>query len=474
MSFTERFIRRPVLSSVVSLLILLLGLQGLANLQVRQYPEVKETAITITTVYVGASADLIQGFVTTPIAKAVISAEGVDYVTSSSRLGVSTVTVQMKLDSDPNAALTEVNAKVQAVRASLPTDAEDPVVAKGTGQSFALMYLTFASPQMSPQQVTEYLIRVIQPRLSTLEGVADAEILGGRNFAMRVWDDPLRPAARNLTAADVVAAINSANFLSAPGNTENEFVAYSLESQTTLQTAEAFELLPLNSEGDQIVRLRDVAQVELGPASTDVKVMFSGREGTFIGVTTTPSANPLDVARLVHAEVAAMQPTLPAGMIAEVVYDASSFIQASIDEVFKTIGEAVLIVVLVILLFLGSFRSVVIPIVTIPLSLIGVCIVLFALGFSINLLTLLAMVLAIGLVVDDAIVVVENIERHIGEGYTPFDAANVGMREIFGPILSMTITLAAVNAPIGFTTGLTWAWFREFAYTLAGAVIISG
>ena len=474
MSFTERFIRRPVLSSVVSLLILLLGLQGLANLQVRQYPEVKETAITITTVYVGASADLIQGFITTPIAKAVISAEGVDYVTSTSRLGVSTVTVQMKLDSDPNAALTEVSAKVQAVRAQLPSEAEDPVIAKGTGQSFALMYLTFASPEMNPQQVTEYLVRVIQPRLSTLEGVADAEILGGRNFAMRVWIDPLRLAARNLTAADVVDAINSANFLSAPGNTENAFVAYSLESKTTLQTAEAFELLPLKSDGDRIVRLRDVARVELGPESTDVIVMFSGREGTFIGVTTTPSANPLDVARLVHGEVAAMQPTLPAGMTAEVVYDASSFIEASIEEVFKTIGEAVLIVVLVILLFLGSFRSVVIPIVTIPLSLIGVCFFLFALGFSINLLTLLAMVLAIGLVVDDAIVVVENIHRHIEEGHSPLDAAIIGMQEIFGPIVSMTITLAAVYAPIGFATGLTGALFREFAFTLAGAVIISG
>ena len=474
MTLTERFIRRPVLSSVVSLLILLLGMQGLLNLQVRQYPEVKETAITITTVYIGASADLIQGFVTTPIAKAVISAEGVDYVTSASRLGVSTVTVQMKLDTDPNAALTEVNAKVQAVRAALPSDAEDPIVAKGTGQSFALMYLTFSSPQMSPEQVTEYLVRVIQPRLSTLEGVADAQILGGQNFAMRVWIDPLRLASRNVTAADVIAAIRAANFLSAPGKTENEFVAYSLESQTTLQTAESFEALPLTTKGDQIVRLRDVARVELGPESTDVKVMFSGKQGTFIGVTTTPSANPLDVAKLVHTAVAEIQPTLPAGMTAEVVYDASSFIQASIDEVFATISEAVIIVVLVILLFLGSFRAVVIPIVTIPLSLIGVCIFLYALGFSINLLTLLAMVLAIGLVVDDAIVVVENIHRHIEEGKTPMEAAIMGMEEIFGPIVSMTITLAAVYAPIGFTTGLTGSLFREFAFTLAGAVVISG
>ena len=353
MSFTETFIRRPVLATVVSLLILLMGFQGLFSLKVREYPEVKETTITITTVYVGASADLIQGFVTTPIAKAVISAEGVDYVTSSSRLGLSTVQVQMKLNTDPNAALTEVNAKVQAVRAQLPTDVEDPVVAKGTGQSFALMYLTFASPKMTPEQVTEYLIRVVQPRLSTLEGVADAQILGGQNFAMRVWVDPLKLSARNVSAGDVVQAIRAANFLSAPGSTRNEYVAYSLESKTTLQTAESFAALPLKSQGDQIVRLRDVARVELGPESTDVKVTFSGRQGTFIGVTTTPSANPLDVANLVHAEVAKMQPTLPAEMTAEVVYDASSFIQASIDEVFATIGEAVIIVILVILLFLG-------------------------------------------------------------------------------------------------------------------------
>ena len=420
--------------------------------------------------YVGASADLIQGFVTTPIAKAVISAEGVDYVTSSSRLGLSTVQVQMKLNTDPNAALTEVNAKVQAVRAQLPTDVEDPVVAKGTGQSFALMYLTFASPKMTPEQVTEYLIRVVQPRLSTLEGVADAQILGGQNFAMRVWVDPLKLSARNVSAGDVVQAIRAANFLSAPGSTRNEYVAYSLESKTTLQTAESFAALPLKSQGDQIVRLRDVARVELGPESTDVKVTFSGRQGTFIGVTTTPSANPLDVANLVHAEVAKMQPTLPADMTAEVVYDASSFIQASIDEVFATIGEAVIIVILVILLFLGSFRSVIIPVVTIPLSLIGVCLFLYAFGFSINLLTLLAMVLAIGLVVDDAIVVVENIHRHIEEGKTPIDAAITGMNEIFRPIVSMTITLAAVYAPIGFTTGLTGSLFREFAFTLAGAV----
>jgi multidrug efflux pump len=474
MSFTELFIRRPVLSMVVSLLILLLGAQGLMSLQVRQYPEVAETTITVTTTYVGASASLMQGFITTPIAKAVSSAEGVDYVTSQSRLGLSTVSVRMRLNVDPNAALGDVTSKVQQVRAQLPNDAEDPVIVKGTGQQFALMYLTFSSTNMSPEQVTEYLSRVIQPRFATLEGVGSADILGGRDFAMRIWLDPLRLASRGVTAGDVLAAIRAGNFLSAPGKTQNEYVAYALESQTTLQTPEAFGQLPIRAEGDDVVRLRDVAAIELGPKSTDVKVTFNGREGTFIGVTPTPSANPLTVAKAVTRAIAEVAKTLPPGMTAEVVYDASNFISASIEEVFITIAEAVAIVILVILLFLGSFRSVVIPVVTIPLSLIGVCFVLFALGYSINLLTLLAMVLAIGLVVDDAIVVVENIHRHIEEGLSPTDAAIVGMREIFTPIVSMTITLAAVYAPIGFTQGLTGSLFREFAFTLAGAVIISG
>lgn len=474
MSFTELFIRRPVLSMVVSLLILLLGAQGLMSLQVRQYPEVSETTITVTTTYVGASASLMQGFISTPIAKAVSSAEGVDYVTSESRLGISTISVRMRLNVDPNAALGEVTSKVQQVRAQLPADAEDPVIVKGTGQTFALMYLTFASTNMSPEQVTEYLSRVIQPRFATLEGVGSADILGGRDFAMRIWIDPLRLASRNVTTGDVLAAIRAGNFLSAPGKTRNEYVAYALESQTTLQTAEAFGQLPLRANGDDVVRLRDVAEVELGPKSTDVKVTFNGREGTFIGVTPTPSANPLTVAKAVTKAIAEVAKTLPPGMTAEVVYDASNFISASIEEVFLTIAEAVAIVVLVILLFLGSFRSVIIPVVTIPLALVGVCFVLYVLGYSINLLTLLAMVLAIGLVVDDAIVVVENIHRHIEEGLAPIDAAILGMQEIFVPIVAMTITLAAVYAPIGFTQGLTGSLFREFAFTLAGAVIISG
>lgn len=459
---------------VVSLLILLLGAQGLMNLQVRQYPEVEETTITITTTYTGASADLIQGFISTPIAKSVSSAEGVDYVTTQSRLGISTVSVRMRLNTDPNAALTEVTAKVQQVRAQLPSEAEDPVIMKGTGQSFALMYITFGSTEMNPEQVSEFLTRVVQPRFATLEGVGNAEILGGRDFAMRVWIDPVRLAARGVTAGDVVAAIRANNFLAAPGKTQSEYVAYLLDMQTTLQTPETFGMMPIRSNGDQVVRLRDVADVELGPKSTDVKVSFNGSEGTFIGIVPTPSANPLTVADEVTKAIDAIRPTLPKGMTVQIVYDASNFISASIEEVFKTIGEAALIVVVVILLFLGSFRSVLIPIVTIPLSLIGVCFFLYALGYSINLLTLLAMVLAIGLVVDDAIVVLENIHRHIEEGLKPIDAAIVGMKEIFLPIVSMTITLAAVYAPIGFTQGLTGSLFREFAFTLAGSVIISG
>jgi multidrug efflux pump len=474
MNFTELFIRRPVLAMVVSLLILLLGAQGLMSLQVRQYPEVEETTVTITTTYVGASAELMQGFISTPIAKAVSGAEGVDYVTSQSRLGVSTVSVRMRLNTDPNAALTEVTSKVQQVRAQLPSDADDPVIVKGTGQTFALMYLTFANPEMTPEQVSEFLTRVVQPRFATLEGVGAADILGGRDFSMRIWIDPIRLAARGVTAGDVVAAVRASNFLSAPGKTRNEYVAYAIEMQTTLQTPESFGALPIRANGDQVIRLRDVANVELGPKSTDSIVSFNGKAGTFIGVTPAPSANPLTVAAAVTKAMNEIRPTLPKGMTVEIVYDASNFISASIEEVFKTIGEAALIVVVVILLFLGSFRSVLIPIVTIPLSLVGVCFVLFVLGYSINLLTLLAMVLAIGLVVDDSIVVLENIHRHIEEGLKPVDAAIVGMKEIFGPIISMTITLAAVYAPIGFTQGLTGTLFREFAFTLAGAVVISG
>ncbi|MFC5587040.1 efflux RND transporter permease subunit [Nitratireductor kimnyeongensis] len=474
MSFSDIFIRRPVLSTVLGLLILLLGFQGLFNLQVRQYPEVEETVITVTTVYPGASADLIQGFITAPIARAVATTENVDYVTSQSRPSASSVSVQMRLGSDPDVALTEVMSKVQQVRSELPTDAKDPTIVKGTGMQFATMYLAMQNPNMSSEQLTEYIERVIRPRMSTIPGVAEVEIIGAANYSMRVWIDPVRLAARGLTAAEALAGIKASNFLAAPGNTENEYVAYAISMESTLQTPEAFGALPLKATGDDVVRLRDVAEIELAAESTDMVVSFNGQPGTFIGVFPTPGANPLDMAGAVTAELPEIQSSLPEGMSIEVLYDATESISASIEEVFKTIMEAVLIVIVIILLFLGSFRSVLMPIVTIPLSLIGVCFVLFALGYSINLLSLLAMVLAIGLVVDDAIVVVENIHRHIEEGLSPRKAAFVGMKEITGPVVAMTITLAAVFAPLAFTGGLTGSLFREFAMTLAGAVVISG
>ncbi|MDR5653222.1 efflux RND transporter permease subunit [Ruixingdingia sedimenti] len=474
MSFSDIFIKRPVLATVLGLLILLLGFQGLANLQVRQYPKVDETVITITTVYPGASADLIQGFVTSPIAGAVATTENVDYVTSASRPSASVVTVNMRLGADPDTALTEVMSKVQQVRSQLPQAAEDPTIVKGTGMSFATMYLALQNPNMTSEQVTEYIERVIRPRMSTIPGVAQVQIMGGANYAMRIWIDPIKLAGRGITASEVMAAVNSANFLAAPGKTENEFVTYAITMRSTLQTPEAFGELPLASQGDEVVRLRDVARVELAAESTDTIVNFNGQPGTFIGVFPTPSANPLDLSTEVLRELPAIQDSLPDGMTITLMYDSTEQIGASIDEVFKTIAEAVGIVVLIILLFLGSFRSVLMPIITIPLSLIGVLFILYVLGYSINLLSLLAMVLAIGLVVDDAIVVVENIHRHIEDGFSPMQSAFIGMKEIFGPVVAMTITLAAVFAPLAFTGGLTGALFREFAMTLAGAVVISG
>ena len=474
MHFSELFIRRPVLSTVLAAFILLLGFQGIFNLSVRQYPEVEETVVTITTVYPGAAPELIQGFITAPIAAAVATTENIDYVTSQSRPSASVVSVQMQLGADPDIALTEVLSKVQQVRGQLPDEAEDPVIVKGTGQQFALMYLAALNPNMNAEQMTEYLDRVIRPRMSTIEGVAEIEIIGAANYAMRVWIDPLQLAARGVTASEVLQAIGASNFLSAPGKTENEYVAYSITLESTLQTPEAFGALPLRADGDAVVRLRDVARIELAAEDRDTIVTFDGRPGTFIGIFPTPAANPLDTADAVIEELPAIAESLPQGMEISLVYDSTETISASIEEVFKTILEAVAIVVVVILLFLGSFRSVLMPVVTIPLSLVGVCAVLLALGYSINLLSLLAMVLAIGLVVDDAIVVVENIHRHIDEGMTPLDASVKGMKEITGPVVAMTLTLAAVLAPLGFTGGLTGALFREFAFTLAGAVIISG
>lgn len=474
MNLSALFIKRPVASTVLGLLIILMGLQGLFSLQTRQYPQVDETVITVTTVYPGASADLIQGFVTSPIAAAVATAEGVDYVTTQSRPSASVVTVQMRLGEDPDSALTEVISKVQQVRSRLPADAQDPSIVKGTGQTFATMYLGVQNPAMTPEQITEYIERVMVPRMSTIDGVAESQVLGGASYAMRVWVDPIRLAGQGLTAADLSAAINGANFLAAPGRSQGELISYAITMESTLQTPEAFGMLPISGSGDEVVRLRDVARIELAAESTDTIVNFNGQPGTFIGVFPTPSANPLDTSANVLAELPAIQASLPDGMTLTMMYDATEQIAASINEVLRTILEATAIVAVIILLFLGSVRSVLMPLVAIPLSLVGVLFILFLMGYSINLLTLLAMVLAIGLVVDDAIIVVENVQRHIDNGESPMQAAFASMRELTTAIIAMMLTLIAVFLPLLFTGGLTGALFREFAVTLAGAVFISG
>ncbi|MDO9527426.1 MAG: efflux RND transporter permease subunit, partial [Gemmobacter sp.] len=368
----------------------------------------------------------------------------------------------------------EVMSKVQQVRGQLPSDAEDPVVVKGTGMTFALMYLAVQNPNMTPEQLTEYLERVVRPRVTNIDGVAQMEIMGSAEYAMRIWLDPLQLSARGVTASEVLMAIRSSNFLSAPGKTENDYFIYSLTLESTVQTPEAFGALPLMQGTNGVVRLGDVAKIELASGASDAIVTFAGQPGIFIGIVPAPGENQLDVAANVLNELPLLNSTLPQGMSVTLVYDSTETISSSIAEVFKTIAEAVAIVVVVILLFLGSFRSVLMPIVTIPLSLVGVCAIMLALGYSINLLTLLAMVLAIGLVVDDAIVVVENIHRHIDDGMKPARASIVGMQEITGPVIAMTITLAAVLAPLAFTGGLTGSLFTEFALTLAGAVVISG
>ncbi len=473
-SFTDIFIRRPVLASVVSLLILLIGAQAGFKLQIRQYPELSQTTITITTAYPGANADLIKGFITTPLEQAVASSEGIDTLVSNSQQNVSTITLNMRLNANPDRAVADVLSKIQQVKSQLPRDAMDPVVVKQTGQGYALLYMSFNSDVLTASQITDYLTRVVQPKIQTIDGVANAQILGGQTFAMRIWLDPTRMAARGVTPADVRNALNVNNFTSAAGQIKNDYTQTSINALTSLDSASAFAQLVISAHGDALVRLGDVAQIELGPEGAESSSVFDGLKAVFIGVYATPTANPLTVIDSVRRAAPEIQAQLPAGLHSAIAYDATDFIRASIWEVAKTLIEAALIVIVVIFLFLGNLRSTIIPIVTIPLSLIGVMIFLLAMNYSINLLTLLAFVLAIGLVVDDAIVVVENIWRHIEDGMTPRDAALRGAREIAGPVISMTITLAAVYAPIGFVSGLTGALFREFAFTLAGSVVVSG
>ena len=472
--FTDLFIKRPVLASVVSLLILLVGLQAAWRLPIRQFPEITKTTITITTGYPGANADQIKGFITTPIQQAVASAEGIDTLTSTSAQNVSTVTINLRLDADGDRATADVLAKVNQVKGVLPDESNDPIVTRTTGEGFALMYIGFNSKQMTSSQISDYLNRVVQPRLQSINGVANAEILGGQTFAMRIWLDPDRMAALGVTPLDVSNALRNNNFTTAAGEIKGHYVQTNINAQTSLQDVQGFEKLVVSSRGDALVRLGQIARIELGPENSNSSSVFDGLRAVFLGIYATPSSNPLTVIGDVRAAMPEIQAEMPAGLQASIAYDATIFIKESIYEVGKTLGEAALIVIVVIFLFLGSIRSTFIPIVTIPLSLIGVMMLLLAMGYSINLLTLLALVLAIGLVVDDAIVVVENVHRHMEEGLPAFQAALQGAREIALPVISMTITLAAVYAPIGFTTGLTGTLFREFAFTLAGAVIVSG
>ncbi|HEX6443128.1 MAG TPA: multidrug efflux RND transporter permease subunit [Stellaceae bacterium] len=474
MKFTDIFIRRPVLALVVSLLIFLIGLKCLFALQIRQYPRLYNTTITVTTIYPGASPDLIQGFITTPIEQAVATAEGIDYLTSNSIQGTSTVTAYIRLNYDPSQALTDIMAKVQQVKYLIPQAAQDPIILKSTGQTTAVMYIGFSSSELSSAAISDYLTRVVQPLLATVDGVASADILGGQTFAMRLWLDPARMAARGISASDVSRAIQGNNYQAAPGQAKGYYTVANVDARTGLADVEQFKRMVVKSSGGALVRLEDIATVDLGAQSWTSSVAMNGQHAIFIGVQATPTGNPLSLVAGVRALLPEIERNLPASMKMQVAYDSTRFIQASIDEVQWSLGQAVAIVVTVIFLFLGSLRSVLIPIVTIPLSLVGAGIIMAALGFSINLLTLLAMVLAIGLVVDDAIVVLENVYRHIEEGLSAPQAALIGAREIAGPVIAMTLTLAAVYAPIGFLGGVTGTLFREFAFTLAGSVIISG
>src|SRR5579872_3337073 len=457
MKFTDLFVKRPVLAMVVSLVILIAGLQAIRSLSVRQYPRSDMAVIQVTTVYVGASAD------------------GIDYMESSSAQGVSTITVHLKLNYDTTAALTQIQAKVQQVKNELPPEAQVPVIDLETAdEQFASMYIGFSAKDLDQNQITDYLTRVVQPKLSAVSGVQKAEIEGNRTFAMRIWLKPDQMAARGVSPSDVHDALAKNNYLSALGSTKGSMVSVNLIANTDLRTPDDFRQMVVKAENGTVVRLGEIADVQLGAENYDQDVRFNGETATFIGIWVLPTANSLDVIGRVRSALPEIKAQLPAGMNVAVPYDSTEYIQDAISEVLSTLTETLIIVIIVIFLFLGSFRSVLIPVVAIPVSLIGAVFLMMVAGFTINLLTLLAIVLSVGLVVDDAIVMVENVERHLEMGKTPFQAAKDAARELVGPIIAMTITLAAVYAPIGIQGGLTGALFREFAFTLAGAVVVSG
>ncbi|MDO5055291.1 efflux RND transporter permease subunit [Pasteurella oralis] len=473
MRFTDIFIRRPVLAVSISLLIIILGLQAIAKLAVREYPKMTTTVINVSTVYPGADASLIQAFVTSKLEEAVAQADSIDYLSSKSSPNSSLITVKMKLNTDPNAALADVLAKVNSVRSQLPSGIDDPVITSSTGGT-GMMYIQFNSTKLDASQVTDYIERVIKPQFFTIEGVAEVQIFGASDYALRIWLDPAKMAAQNLSAMAVRSALSSNNVQTAAGNDNGFYVTYKNKVETTTKSVEELGNLIISSKGDKLVRLRDIADVELNKSSDSTRAVANGFESVVLAINPTSSANPLVVAENVRPLYEQIKNNLPDSMDAEILYDTTIAINSSIDEVVKTILEATLIVLVVITLFIGSLRAILIPVITIPISLIGVIMLLQAFDFSINLMTLLALILAIGLVVDDAIVVLENVDRHIKLGETPFRAAIIGTREIAVPVISMTIALMAVYSPMALMDGITGALFKEFALTLAGAVFISG
>ncbi len=475
MRLTDLFIKRPVLAICLNLLILIGGYTAINRLNVRQYPRSDSASVTVKTVYVGAPADLVRGYITTPLERVIASADGIDYIESSSKQGISEITVRLRLNYDVNAALTQIQSKVAQVRNDLPPEAEVPVInVESSDNRFASMYIGFSAKDMTPNQITDYLTRVVQPQITAVSGVQKADILGARVFAMRIWLNPDRMAALGISATDVREALSKNNFLSAVGNTKGSMVSVSLIANTDLKTPEEFAKLVVRQEKSRIIRLEEIAEVSLGAESYDEDVRFNGEAAIFMGVWVLPNANSLDVVQRVREVLPHIEANLPSGASLVIPYDATKYIRDSIHEVLKTLSETILIVVAVIFLFIGSLRAVIVPVVAIPLSLVGAAILMLMCGFTINLLTLLAVVLAVGLVVDDAIVMLENVERHVNEGMEPVPAAIRAARELLGPTIAMTITLAAVYAPIGIQGGLTGALFKEFAFTLAGAVIFSG
>ena len=475
MKITDLFIRRPVLAIVVNLVIIIAGLQAIRTLNARQYPKIESATVTVRTVYVGANSDLVRGFITTPLERAIAAADGIDFIESQSVQGLSTINVRLKLNFPAANALSDISARVNQVRADLPPEAEVPAInIEPSDSRIAAMYMSFGSNILAENQVTDYLTRVVQPRLSAIEGIQRADILGGSSFALRAWLKPEKMAALNVSPAQVRQALAANNSLAAVGETKGQYVQLNLTASTDVQTVEGFKNLVIRESGGSLVRLKDIAEVILGADTYEQDVRMSGRREVFMGVWVLPNANSLDVIKSVRQELDSIQRELPSGMRATIAFDSTAYINSAIKEVTHTLVDTIVIVMIVIFMFLGTMRTVLVPVVAIPVSLVGAVFLMQVFGFSINLLTLLAIVLSVGLVVNDAIVVVENVERNIRLGHTPMQAALLGARELVGPIIAMTITLAAVYVPIGFQGGLTGALFREFAFTLAGAVFISG